>query len=184
MGPMDIEHLDAEVSRDRLGEIEAVYTEAFPHYDLADYRARMQGLLSSPGFEAVTTRHERALTGFCYGAPLAAGSRWWDGLVPAPPPGFTTETGKRTFAVIDLAVRPAHRGRGLARRLLDGLLAGRAEERATLAAAPDEHQIQAMYQRWGWRYVGRTPGNPGETEDWFDLYVIALRPAPEASSSA
>lgn len=183
MDRMDIEHLDPQAARRHLGEIEAVYAEAFPHYDLDDYRARMVGLLSSPGFEAVTAQHQGSTAGFCYGAPLSAGSRWWDGLEPAAPAGFTAETGHRTFAVIDLAVRPSLHGRGLGRRLLDELLAGRAEDRATLATAPDEDELQQMYQRWGWQHVGRTPGVPGETEPWFDIYVIALRPVPEVSSS-
>lgn len=178
---MDIEHLDGDATRERFGEIEAVYAEAFPDYDLGDYRTRMRRLLASPGFEAVTARDDDALAGFAYGARLA-GASWWEGLEPAPPAGFTAETGRRTFAVIDLGVRLSHRGRGLGRRLLDELLAGRAEERATLATAPHEHEIQAMYRRWGWRHVGRTPGGEGETEDWFDLYVIALR-SPDASSS-
>ncbi|WP_433469555.1 N-acetyltransferase family protein [Spirillospora sp. CA-128828] len=180
---MNIEHLDGDAARDRFGEIEAVYAEAFPDYDLGDYRARIDRLLRTPGFEAVTVREEGVLAGFAYGAPLK-GSSWWDGLEPAPPAGFTAETGRRTFAVIDLAVRPSHHGRGLGRRLLDELLAGRVEERATLATAPHEHEIQAMYRRWGWRHAGRTPGGEGETEPWFDLYVIALRSDdPEASSS-
>ncbi|MEU8346654.1 GNAT family N-acetyltransferase [Spirillospora sp. NPDC048832] len=180
---MDIEHLDGDGARACFGEIEAVYAEAFPVYDLGDYRARMERLLARPGFEAVTTRREGGLAGFAYGAPLPTGSPWWDGLEPSPPEGFTVETGRRTFAVIDLAVRPSLRGSGLGRRLLDDLLGARPEERATLAAAPHEHEIQAMYRRWGWRHVGRTPGDEGETEPWFDLYVIALRAAPEDSSS-
>ncbi|WP_170180566.1 GNAT family N-acetyltransferase [Actinomadura pelletieri] len=139
--------------------------------------------LASPGFEAVTARSEGALTGFVYGLPLPTRTAWWKGVNPAPGAGFTDETGRRTFAVIDLAVRAVHRGRGVGRRLLDELLSGRAEERATLATVPEERQNQAMYQRWGWRYVGRVPGAEGETDPWFDLYVIALRSDPEASSS-
>ncbi|WP_084265344.1 GNAT family N-acetyltransferase [Actinomadura macra] len=180
---MDIQHLDREATREQFSEIESLYAEAFPRSDLGDYRARMRHLLGSSGFEAVTAHLDATLTGFAYGGPLTAGSSWWNGLVPAPPAGFTTETGRRTFAVIDLAVRSTHRGHGLGRRLLDELVAGRTEERATLATSPDEHEIQRMYRRWGWRHVGRTPGSEGETEPWFDLYVIALHSVPEDSSS-
>ncbi|MUN41652.1 GNAT family N-acetyltransferase [Actinomadura litoris] len=181
MNPMDIEHLDGDATRDRFDEIQAVYAESFPRYDLGDYRTRMRRQLAAPGFEAVTARHEGALAGFVYGLPLSARTSWWEGLDPAPPAGFTQETGRRTFAVIDLAVRPAHRRRGLGRRLLEELLAGRPEERAVLATAPHEHQTQAMYRRWGWRPVGRAPGAAAATQPWFDLYLIALRSAPSSS---
>jgi ribosomal protein S18 acetylase RimI-like enzyme len=178
---MDLEHLDGPAVQARFAEIEDVYAEAFPRYDLGDYRTRMSRQIPARGFEAVTARDEGALAGFAYGLPLSRSS-WWDGLEPSPPDGFTTETGERTFAVIDLAVRPAHRGRGLGRRLMDELLAGRTEERATLATGVDEHENQRMYRRWGWRKAGRVPGQEGETQPWFDLYVIDLRGA-EASSS-
>jgi GNAT superfamily N-acetyltransferase len=144
---------------------------------------RMDRLLARFGFEAVAARRDRGLAGFAYGAPLSTGSPWWDGLDPSPPEGFTAETGGRTFAVIDLAVRPSHRGSGLGRLLLDDLLAARPEERATLATAPHEHEVRAMYRRWGWRHVGRTPGGEGETEPWFELYVSALRAMLEDDSS-
>jgi ribosomal protein S18 acetylase RimI-like enzyme len=179
---VEIEHLDGPGAQSRLSEIEAVYAEAFPRSDLGDYRTRIRGQLQAAGFEAVTARHESTLTGFAYGLPLSAGSRWWDGLDPLPPPGFTAETGRRTFAVIDLAVRRAHRGRGLGQRVLDELLAGRTEERATLATAPDDHDVQRMYRRWGWSHVGLTPGQPGEAEVAFEIYVIDLR-SDAASSS-
>lgn len=181
---MEIKHIDSTVTRAQLGEIESVYAEAFPAYDLDDYRARMDRLLARPGFDAVTARDGTDLVGFVYGAALPASSSWWDGLEPDPPARFTEETGRRTFAVIDLAVRPSHRGKGLARRLVDALLARRPEQRATLATAPHEHHVQTMYRRWGWRHVGRTPGAEGETEPWFDLYVIDLMRPPEASNSA
>lgn len=178
---MDVEHLDGTAVRARFAEIEGVYAEVFPRYDLGDYRTRMSRQIPARGFEAVTARHEGTLAGFVYGLPLSARSGWWDGLEPSPAAGFATETGERTFAVIDLAVRPAHRGQGLGRRLMDELLAGRAEERATLATGVDADENQQMYRRWGWRKAGRVPGQEGETQPWFDLYVIDLR-APEASS--
>ncbi|QFG22355.1 GNAT family N-acetyltransferase [Actinomadura sp. WMMB 499] len=179
---MDLAHLTGTEAQQRLGEIEPLYAEAFPESDLDDYRWRMRRQMASPGFEAVTARQAAALTGFVYGLPLPAGTTWWDGLEPAAPAGFTTETGARTFAVIDLAVRRTHRGRGLGRRLLDELLAGRTEERATLATAPHEQANQEMYRRWGWRQVGRVPGGAKETLAAFDLYAIDLR-EPEPTSS-
>ncbi|GAA4143711.1 GNAT family N-acetyltransferase [Actinomadura keratinilytica] len=182
MGALELERLDGAGTRSCFAEIQAVYAEAFPDYDLADHERRTSRQTESSGFEAVIARIDRVLVGFVYGLPLSAGTGWWAGLEPPPPPGFTTETGARTFAVIDLAVTPSCRGRGIGRRLMDELLRPRREDRATLATAPHERQVQQMYERWGWRKVGRAPGGVGETEPWFDLYVIALRPEPASSS--
>jgi ribosomal protein S18 acetylase RimI-like enzyme len=182
MRGMRLEHLDGAATLGRLEEIQSVYAAAFPGYSLADHETRTRAQASRSGFKAVTATDSGRMAGMAYGLPLAEGSSWWADLDPPRAEEFITETGRRTFAVIDLAVLPSHRGKGLGRRLMDELLAGRQEERATLATAPHETGVQAMYERWGWSKAGRVPGNEGETEAWFDLYMISLR-GPEASSS-
>jgi GNAT superfamily N-acetyltransferase len=174
MGRVELDTLDGPATRAQLEEIQQVYAAAFPDYDLGDHQQRTLRQAESPGFTTVTARVRGELAGFANGLPLRSPA-WWDGLEPPPDAGFTTETGTRTFAVIDLAVLPSQRGQGLGRRLMDELLQGRTEERATLATSPREPDVQAMYERWGWRKAGRTPGGEGETEPDFDLYVIALR---------
>jgi ribosomal protein S18 acetylase RimI-like enzyme len=181
---------DAELIRlggpstlERFEEIQQVYVEAFPSYDLDDHRWRTSRQAGSPGFGTVIAQISGRIVGFIYGFSLAQDTNWWNGLKPAPQPGFTRETGSRTCAVIDLAVRPTHRGQGLARRLMTDFLNSRAEERATLATNPRERTVQAMYERWGWHKVGATPGGEHETETEFDLYVISLRDGEETTSS-
>ena len=182
MDEVRLTRLDGAGVRERFEEIQAVYVVAFPGHDLADHRARTMRQASSSGFEAVIAcTAEGRLVGFVYGLPLSPASTWWEGLEPAAPEEFTRESGTRTVAVIDLAVLPSHRGRGLGRRLLEEFLSGRREERATLATDPEQQSVQEMYERWGWRKVGRVPGAPGETLPAFDLYVKPLRSWPAGS---
>ena len=174
MSEIELLHLDGAGTLDRFASIQQVYAIAFPSSDLGDHRWRTTRQAGRAGFEAVLAQDDGVLVGFAYGLPLDERTGWWDGLRPPPEIGFTTETGGRTFAVIDLAVLPSHRGRGLGRRLLDDLLASRPEERATLATDPAKKTVQAMYERWGWRMVGTTPGGARTTHPAFDLYMIAL----------
>lgn len=176
MEKVELDTLDGPGTRAHLPEIQEVYTAAFPGYDLGDHRQRTLRQTESPAFSAITARDGGRLVGFVYGLPLAATTGWWDGLEPPPAErGFTTETGDRTFAVIDLAVLPSHRRQGLGRRLVDELLRDRPEERATLLTTPSDTVVQEMYRRWGWHMAGTVPGGVGATEPVFNIYVIALR---------
>jgi ribosomal protein S18 acetylase RimI-like enzyme len=79
----------------------------------------------------------------------------------------------RTFALVDLVVRPAWRRQHIAETLHDLILAARPEERATLAIPPAAVAAQNAFQKWGWRKVARTrdprPGAPVS-----DVLVTAL----------
>ncbi len=113
-------------------------------------------------------------SGSAYGRPLAEDTKWWDNFLEPVPVEVTSERSGRTFAVIDFGVAGSYRGRGLGRRLLDALLAGRSEERATLAVEPEADASQGIYQHLGWQVVGRLEGAPGDTAPYFDIYVLPL----------
>ncbi|GAA4617351.1 GNAT family N-acetyltransferase [Actinoallomurus liliacearum] len=175
-------HLDGPATMNRFDEIQEVYAAAFPGYSLDDQRWRVSRQAASPGFDTVAAEASGHLIGFVYGLPLGPKTTWWDGLTPPHEAEFTAEPGTRTFAVIDLAVLPASRGQGLGRTLIDELLGSRSEDRATLATDPAKRATQEMYERWGWRKVGQTPGGSRATQAAYDIYIIALRPGVDSSS--
>jgi len=175
MTDVELTHLDGVKTLEILDEIQTVYHAAFPDYDLGDHRWRTTRQAQSPGFRTIIARREEMLVGFVYGLPLSVGTGWWNGLEPKMPAGFVEENGSRTLAVIDLAVLPSERGKGLGRRLMSELLSSGPQERATLASAPHAVENHQMYERWGWHKVGQVPGSPGTTQPVFELYLIILR---------
>ena len=81
--------------------------------------------------------------GFSFGLPFKEGS-WWSGEA-TDPPAYLRAASK--FAVIELVVRKDWRRMGIGRKLLDGLLAERAERYAILTAMPNA-EARHMYGRW------------------------------------
>src|SRR5437868_369579 len=62
-----------------------------------------------PGFRLVTARSDTELIGFTFGHQLTVDTQWWSGTQTPLPAEFTTERPGRTFAIIELAVRPGDR---------------------------------------------------------------------------
>lgn len=126
----------------------------YPMYSRRGFLARTRSQARRPGFEIVTASTDGALVGFSFGYPFPD-AEWWANCTPVP-----DEIRKSSkFAVIELDVLHAHRGKGLGKRLLKELLDGRGEEYATLAAIPGS-LAHSMYMRWGWYEVGEFPDPP------------------------
>ncbi|MEF3113866.1 hypothetical protein [Streptomyces chrestomyceticus] len=114
-------------------ECEAGEEQAFRDVDRFAERADMYASLD--GWCAVLGRTGDSgggVTGYAFGAPLPAGSGWWNSAADPLPEDFTDEDGQRTFAVFAVMVRRPWRGTGEAHRLSEWLLHGRPEQRATL----------------------------------------------------
>lgn len=157
--PLRFDGSAASALADELG---ALYAAAYlgtpqqddPFYSADRFADRLNGYITSPGFTLVTARAGGDLIGYAFGYVLPVAARWWSGLVDAPPDGFTTETGTRTFALNELHVRADHRGSGVASELHTKLLESGPYERATVLVRP-ENSALTLYEHWGYRGIGR-----------------------------
>ena len=152
------------------GELQELHAEVYaePPYrrddDAGQFARRFAVQRRQPGFVLAEARHGRYLVGYASGMPLRPSTAWWRGLTAPLPAEVTAEHPGRTFALADLLVRASWRRQGIARALHDLLLAGRPEERATLAVLPAAAAAQHAFRAWGWRKVARArdprPGSP------------------------
>ncbi|MGH3829666.1 MAG: GNAT family N-acetyltransferase [Pseudonocardiaceae bacterium] len=165
-----------------MDELCDVYADAYgvvPGEDTREkssaFRERASVALRGVNYSLVTARVGDELVGFAFGYSLRPERGWWDGLRPAPPAGFTEETGSRTVVLSEIEVRRARQDRGIGRVVHDAFLSRRAEERATLASNPKATDTHALYERWGWRRMGIVPGKPGA---YYPEYVRFVLPLP------
>ena len=93
--------------------------------------------------------------------PLRASTSWWKDVTSPLPDDLTAERPGRTFALTTLIVRAAWRKQGIGAELHRQILAGRPEERATLALSPGATAAQRALRTWGWRKVARTRDTGG-----------------------
>jgi ribosomal protein S18 acetylase RimI-like enzyme len=135
-------------------DYEALHADVHP--DAADYPDRFRVQRRQPGFVLAEARHGGYLVGYASGLPLRPSTDWWRHLTTTLPADLTTEHPNRTFALLDLLVRASWRRQRIAETLHDMILAGRAEERATLKVPSAATPAQNAFQAWGWRKIART----------------------------
>ena len=163
--------LDGDQAATNLPEYRALYADVYaePPYDWGDDHAalfaeRFQVQRRQPGFALVEARDGADLVGLAFGVTLQPSTPWWNHLTAPLPAEVTTENPGRTFALVELLVRPQWRRRGIAQAMHDLLLKDRPEERATLTVLPAAAPAQAAYQKWAWRKVAQKrnplPGSP------------------------
>jgi GNAT superfamily N-acetyltransferase len=144
----------------------------------AEFTRRFRVQARQPGFALAQARHGEYLVGYALGMPLRPSTSWWRYLTTPLPAEVTAEHPGRTFALAELLVRAPWRRQGLGHDLHDLILAGRAEERATLTVLPAAAPAQGAFRDWGWRKVARTQGpDPGAP-----LLDVLGRPLPGGRS--
>jgi ribosomal protein S18 acetylase RimI-like enzyme len=171
--------LDGRPAAALAGEMQELHAEVYTappfRHELhaGEFARRWRVQCRQPGFALAEARHGGYLVGFATGMTLRPSTSWWRELTTPLPDEVTTEHPGRTFVLTDLLVRAAWRRQGIGRELHDAILAGRAEERATLTVDPAAAQALAALRRWGWRKAGRArtprPGGPA-----LDVLIRAL----------
>lgn len=158
----------AEVYADRLHE-EFQTVERFAE--------RLEGHASGPGWECVVGYDDGEPVGYAYGYTLPTRANWWKGLRTPVDPGLIEETGRRTFALCELMVRAPWRGTGAAKAIHDELVSNRPEERVTLLVERDHPRVRALYERWGYQWIGELL--PFPDAPLFDSLILPLRTCDE-----
>jgi GNAT superfamily N-acetyltransferase len=124
-------------------------------YSREAFTTRTTSQAGRDGFAAVWARTGGTLVGFGFGFRFGEG-RWWSGNPTTPPAEILDAT---KFALIELNVAAAWRGRGIGRRMHDLLLENRPEPYAILTATHDD-PARRMYERWGWEQIGTAQHTP------------------------
>lgn len=159
-----------------LEQLGDVYADARsePPYDAGPlwrrdaFLARTGRQVNDLGFVLVSAYAGDVMVGFAFGRPLGPAA-WFEGDT-TPPDDILAAT---KFAVTELNVRKAWRNRGIGRRLLDELLAGRPETYAILSTMPNS-PAWPLYLRWGWRVVAHTLADIDFP--YMDTFVLPLNP--------
>ncbi|MGH3205816.1 MAG: GNAT family N-acetyltransferase [Streptosporangiaceae bacterium] len=154
--------LDGTQAAAHAEELQALRAEVYGEQHDDGFARRYRVLRRQPGFVQAEARHGGYLVGYAVGVPLRPSTSWWRQLTTSLPEEVTTEHPGRTFALVELAVRPSWRRQGIAGALHDLILKNRPEERATLTVPATANAAQSAFRTWGWRKVARTrDGEPG-----------------------
>lgn len=141
--------------------------------DVADFVSSLPRRASQPGFRLVVASWDGDPVGFALGHQLTPDTKWWQGATSSIPESTTREDPGRTFAVIELAVLPAFRRRGIARIMHDRLLANLTEQRVTLLVRPEAGPANAAYERWGYARVASI--KPFPNAPTYTAMILPLR---------
>ncbi|MGW5116936.1 GNAT family N-acetyltransferase [Streptomyces noursei] len=180
-GAVVVEGMDGSAAGRAEFAFRVIYGEAFaePPYgetedDVAAAFRRFPSQVRKPAFRAALARGEGGEpVGMAYGHLLAADTGWWDELTEPVPEEVRREDGRRTFGLMELAVRGPWRGQGVARRLHATLLDGIRAERVLLNVHPGSEAAAAAYRAWGYRKVGEArPWGTGA--DLHDVMLLDL----------
>ncbi|MFK4269061.1 GNAT family N-acetyltransferase [Streptomyces milbemycinicus] len=176
-----VERMDGQAVARAEAEFRLVYAEVFaekpyeetPESIDASFRGFRSRVREAPFRGAIARTGNGEPVGIAYGYPLSPSTGWWDRLTTPVSDELRREDGRRTFGLMELAVRAPWRRLGVARRLHEAVLADTTAERVLLKTRSDVEAAQAAYRSWGYGKVGEA--HPWDGADLYDVMVLKLR---------
>lgn len=169
-------HIDPTVTATLVDVYADVYAEHLhePFHTVEMFGLRLAGHVTGRHWECVIGYHGDEPVGYVYGTTLRADTTWWKDLAPPPDPELSYEDGNRTLAIFELMIRMPWRKQGLAYAIHEEFVTHRSEQRASLSVDHDHPRVRALYESWGYRYIGsRRP--PGPEAPLLDRMLRQLR---------
>ena len=168
--------------------IVGVYDRAFrePPYNhsalAADsFRGILPTHLTYPDFEAVLLYEGGRLLGFVYGHTNRPDQWWYRQIAPSLPASVREEVFDGAWVVVELAVDPDARRRGLGRRLLAATLSGKPNRWAVLTTMDADSPAVHLYGRFGFEPLLRQFVFPQGLGHWL---VLARNLDPASAGTA
>ena len=160
----------------------AVYGEAFaqpPYSDGDRGREIRQRMKDTHGRRAgfrmlVALESPERVVGMTYGYHGSKGQWWHDAVLKQLSKEQTAEWLSDAYELVELAVHPAHQGRGIGTALIYELLDGRPESTCVLSTRVDS-DAHRLYERLGFEHIKEMMFTPG---GW-PFYVMGKKLTPE-----
>lgn len=139
----------------------SVYAEVYqreaatdPFFSIDRYTERLRSHAAAPRWGCTFGDVDGDPVGYAYGFARTANYTWNGLLETNLDPDQLTETATRTFAMCEVMVRTPWRGLGVARTIHDELMSHRMEERSNLLVEQGHPKVRALYEQWGYRWMG------------------------------
>ncbi len=116
--------------------------------DIAAFIARYSRMLDYRGLVAV---RDGRLVGFGFGVRSLPGNWWHDQVAEHVGPEHPAL--RDAWCLVDLAVAPEERGRGIGSALMEALLASQPCSRALLSTEVENATARRLYEHHGWTYL-------------------------------
>jgi GNAT superfamily N-acetyltransferase len=128
-------------------------TETDPFFSAERFTDRLHKHAAAPRWGCALGDIEGEPVGYAYGFARTAAYRW-NGLQNGVPADQLAETDTRTFALCEVMVREPWRGTGIAHTIHEELISHRIEERSHLLVDKEHPRVRALYEQWGYRWMG------------------------------